>query len=74
MQVIMPQIGMTMIEGLITKWMKKDGEMVQKGEILFVVETEKLENEIEATASGVLKILVPEGESVKCGEPIAELN
>lgn len=74
MKIVMPQIGMTMVEGLISEWKKKDGDHVEKGEILYVIETEKLENEIEATASGTLKILVPEGESVPCGAEIAEIT
>lgn len=73
MKVIMPQVGMTMQEGMITEWKKKDGETVVKGEILFSFTTEKLENEIEAPASGVLKTFVKEGESAKCGTEIAEI-
>jgi pyruvate/2-oxoglutarate dehydrogenase complex dihydrolipoamide acyltransferase (E2) component len=73
MKIIMPQIGMTMVEGLIVKWEKRDGESVKEGETIFLVETEKLTNEIEATVSGTLKIIVPEGESVPCGTEIAEI-
>lgn len=73
MKVIMPQLGMTMQEGIITEWKKKDGEYVKKGEILFSFTTEKLENEVEAPASGTLKILVNEGVCAKCGTVIAEI-
>lgn len=73
MKVFMPQLGMTMTEGLITEWKKSDGDSVEKGEVLFLLETEKLTSEIEATVSGILKILVPEGESADCGAEIAEI-
>ena len=52
MKVIMPQIGMTMQEGAITKWLKADGDKVEKGEPLFEIMTEKLENQIESVATG----------------------
>ena len=73
MKIVMPQIGMTMTEGTIVEWKKKDGDRVEKGEILYTIATEKLENEIEAIASGTLKIIVPEGEDVKCGVEIGEI-
>lgn len=73
MKIIMPQVGMTMQEGVITEWKRKDGEGVKKGEILYSFTTEKLENEIEAPVSGTLKIFVNEGESAKCGAEIAEI-
>lgn len=73
MKIVMPQIGMTMVEGTITNWAKADGETVTKGEILYSIETEKLENEIEAPVSGVLKIFKQEGETVPCGEEIGEI-
>ena len=69
---IMPKLGLTMTEGMLAKWHKNEGEKVEKGEILFEVETDKLTNEIEAKESGVLrKILVEEGETVKCLTPVA---
>lgn len=75
MIVIMPQVGMTMNEGAITKWLKKDGERVEKGEPLFELMTEKLENEIEAIAAGTLKIYKEADPEVfiTCGETIAEI-
>ncbi len=73
MKVIMPQIGMTMVEGTIETWMKKDGQTVQKGEVIMEFSTEKMTNSLEAPASGVLKILAQEGEIVACGEPVAEI-
>ena len=63
--VIMPKLGMTMETGVLTKWYKKEGDPVSKGDILFDLETDKLSNSVEAEADGVLrKILVGEGEEV----------
>ncbi|WHH57035.1 dihydrolipoamide acetyltransferase family protein [Petroclostridium sp. X23] len=60
--VVMPKLGLTMTEGTVSNWRKAEGESVTVGEVLFDVETDKLTNEIEASASGVLrKIFVQEG-------------
>ena len=66
-EILMPKLGLTMTEGTIDEWKKKEGDAVQKGEILFSVATDKLTNDVEAEEDGVLlKILVPEGETVAC--------
>lgn len=63
--IIMPKLGMTMETGVLTKWLKKEGDKVEKGEPVFELETDKLNTVVEATESGVLrKILVPEGTEV----------
>ena len=70
--ITMPKWGLTMKEGKITKWFKKEGEPVQKGEELFEVETEKITNKVESTASGILfQIAVPEGTTVPVGTILA---
>ena len=62
-EVTMPKLGLTMETGKITEWKKKEGEQVKKGEILLVVETEKITYEVEAPGDGMLHIVVPvEGE------------
>lgn len=73
MNVLMPQIGMTMVEGTIEKWLKNDGDHVEKGEVILEFTTEKLTNELEAPGSGIIKILAQEGEIIACGEVIAEI-
>jgi len=66
----MPKLGLTMEEGTVVRWMKAEGENVEKDEPLFQVETDKVTMEMEAPASGTLgKILVPEGETV----PVAKV-
>lgn len=68
----MPKMGSIMTEGTISKWMIEEGGIVEEGQVLYSVETSKLTNEVEAEESGVLrKILVNEGETVACQEPIA---
>lgn len=70
--IVMPKLGLTMTEGTVSKWLKKEGEAVQEGEPLFEVETDKLTNTIEATASGLLrKILVAEGVTVPVLDKVA---
>ncbi len=71
-KVTMPKFGWTMTEGKIVRWLKKEGDAVKKGEPLFEIETEKMETEVEAVASGILKkILAPEGSVVEVAKPIA---
>lgn len=68
----MPKMGDTMEEGKILRWIKHEGDAVKKGDSLAEVETDKVNIEIEAFASGVLrKILVPEGDSAPIGSGIA---
>lgn len=68
----MPKMGDTMEEGKILRWIKHEGDEVKKGESLAEVETDKVNIEIEAFSSGVLrKILVPEGQSAPIGAGIA---
>ena len=58
----MPQLGETVTEGTITRWMKSVGEQVERDEPLFEVSTDKVDSEVPAPAAGVLsEILVPEG-------------
>ena len=61
----MPQLGLTMTEGAVGKWLKKTGEPVAIGDVLVEVETDKITSQVEATADGVLlEIVVPEGSTV----------
>ena len=63
--ITMPKWGLTMKEGKLSRWFKKEGDPVEAGEALFEVETDKITNSVEAPAGGVLfQIVVPEGETV----------
>jgi len=67
--VTMPKLGLTMETGKIVEWKKGEGEDVQQGEILLIVETEKITYEVEAPGAGILHIIVAQDEEV----PVAEL-
>ncbi len=70
--ILMPQLGETVAEGTVAKWLKKVGESVEKGEALFEVSTDKVDTEIPAPASGVLhEIRVSEGQTVDVGTVLA---
>jgi 2-oxoglutarate dehydrogenase E2 component (dihydrolipoamide succinyltransferase) len=72
MEVVMPQLGETVKEGTVTAWHKQVGERVQEGEPLFEVTTDKVDTEIPAPVSGVLKeIAVPPGQKVSVGTRLA---
>ena len=63
--VIMPQMGESIFEGTVTKWLKKPGEKVERDEPLFEISTDKVDAEIPSPAAGVLKeIKVAEGQTV----------
>jgi pyruvate dehydrogenase E2 component (dihydrolipoamide acetyltransferase) len=73
--VMMPQLGETVADGTVTKWLKNLGDMVTKGEPLFEVSTDKVDTEIPAPADGILsKILVAEGETVDVGTVLAVIG
>ena len=63
--VVMPQMGESIVEGTLTKWLKKPGEHVERDEPLFEISTDKVDTEIPAPTSGVLQeVLVEEGECI----------
>ena len=70
-EVKLPRLGQGMESGTIVKWLKSEGEAVEKGEPLYELDTDKVTQEVEADASGVLlKITIAEGE-VPVGQTIA---
>ncbi|MGH9616346.1 MAG: 2-oxoglutarate dehydrogenase, E2 component, dihydrolipoamide succinyltransferase [Acidobacteriaceae bacterium] len=73
--VVMPQMGESIFEGTITKWLKKPGEKVERDEPLFEISTDKVDAEIPAPASGVLKeIKVAEGATVEINTIVAVID
>lgn len=72
---VMPKLGLTMTEGLLAEWRVAAGASFAAGDVLFVVETEKIANEIEAQQAGSIEtLLVNEGETVAVGTPVARLS
>ena len=71
-KVLMPKGSDTMTEGKVLKWLKKEGDQVSTGETVVEIETDKVDMEVEAMGSGVLrKILVQAGKVVPVGELLA---
>ncbi|ACA55629.1 2-oxo acid dehydrogenase subunit E2 [Clostridium botulinum] len=69
---VMPKLGLTMTEGELVKWHKNEGDTIKAGETLFEVTTDKLTNNVEAKADGIVRrILVDEGTVVECLKPVA---
>jgi len=69
--IVMPKLGLTMEQGVVAKWLKREGEAVGEGEGVVEIETDKISNVVESPASGILlKILVPEGEEAPVLAPL----
>lgn len=70
--IILPKWGLTMEEGTVTAWRKKEGDLVAADEVIAEVETDKINNELPSPMDGILaKILVPAGETVPVGTTLA---
>lgn len=66
-EILLPKIGFSMEEGEIASWKVEDGASVNEGELLFELEADKSTNEIEAPATGTLRILKQPGETLPVG-------
>jgi pyruvate dehydrogenase E2 component (dihydrolipoamide acetyltransferase) len=74
-QVTLPRLGQGMESGTIVRWLKSEGDRVEKGEPLYELDTEKVTQEVEADASGVLlRILAKEGEEIDVGKAVAVIG
>ena len=73
--VVMPQMGVSVSEGTITKWLKSEGEQIEADEPLLEISTDKVDTEVPSPASGtVTQILVQEGETVEVGTKLAQIG
>ncbi len=71
-QVVMPQMGVSVSEGTVTKWLKQEGEQIEQDEPLLEISTDKVDTEVPSPGAGtVVQILVPEGETVDVGTVLA---
>lgn len=71
-EVVMPQMGESIVEGTITKWLKGPGDSVERDEALFEISTDKVDSEVPAPEAGVLEaIFFPEGETVEINTVVA---
>src|SRR4030088_2830844 len=73
--VVMPQMGESIVEGTLTKWLKKQGEHVERDEPLFEISTDKVDTEIPSPAAGTLsEVLVEEGKTVGINTVVARIS
>ncbi|MGY0777471.1 dihydrolipoamide acetyltransferase family protein [Azospirillum argentinense] len=71
-ELVMPKLGLTMTEGVLAEWRVSPGQPFRSGDVLLVVETDKIASEVEADSDGVLiETTIPAGETVAVGTPIA---
>ena len=74
LEIKVPSVGESVTEATLAQWYKKDGDLVRKGELLFVLETDKVTLEIEAEADGVLQISKSEGETIPIGAVVGTID
>jgi pyruvate/2-oxoglutarate dehydrogenase complex dihydrolipoamide acyltransferase (E2) component len=72
-QILLPKLGFSMNEGTLAEWLAADGAQVAQGQPLYMLESEKSAQEIEAPASGILKILKAAGEIYEVGTVLGEI-
>src|SRR5580693_2268013 len=73
--VVMPQMGESIVEGTLTKWLKKPGDKVERDEPLFEISTDKVDTEIPSPAAGTLgELLVEEGQTVQVNAIVARID
>ena len=73
-EIIFPKIGFSMTEGILSEWLVDDGATVTEGQPLYSVETDKSTNEVEAPASGVVRIVGQRGDTFDVGAIIGSIE
>ena len=73
-EILLPKIGFSMTEGVLAEWFSEDGASVTAGDPLFSIESDKSTNEVEAPASGVLRIAGQAGETYEVGAVIGTIE
>src|SRR5258708_15163897 len=73
-EVKIPAVGESITSGLLSAWLKKDGELVKDGEPILMRETDKISTEIPAPGSGAIRIQVEAGQEVKIGQVVATID
>jgi pyruvate/2-oxoglutarate dehydrogenase complex dihydrolipoamide acyltransferase (E2) component len=72
--ILIPKLGVSMTEGTIVEWLVADGAAVAEGDPIYLIETDKVENEVNATVAGTIRITGQEGETYAVGESIGEIE
>ena len=73
-EVKIPAVGESITSGVLSGWLKQNGDTVKDGEPIFALETDKISTEVPAPASGQLQIMVPSGEEVKIGQVVGVID
>ncbi len=73
-EIRVPKLGMSALEVVLSEWMHADGERVAKGDVIYLVETDKTTTEIEAQASGVIRQMGIEGATYRVGDLIGTIE
>jgi len=73
-QILLPKLGFSMTEAQIAEWLVADGGQVTEGEPLYLLEADKSTNEVEAPASGTLRILAEPGETYEVGTVLGTIE
>ena len=74
-EITMPQLGETVTEGTITKWLKNVGDKIEEDEVIYEVSTDKVDSEVPSPVAGYLaEIKVPEGETAEVGAVLAVVS
>jgi pyruvate/2-oxoglutarate dehydrogenase complex dihydrolipoamide acyltransferase (E2) component len=73
-EVLLPQLGFSMEEGILVEWLVQDGDQVSRGDLLYSLETDKSVQEIEADVAGRLRIVKPPGETYPVGTVLGVID
>lgn len=73
-EVVLPKLGFSMTEGTLAEWSIEDGGQVEEGQLLYLLESDKSMQEIEAPASGTLRIIKAAGETYEVGTVLGEIS
>jgi len=73
-EILLPKLGFSMSEGVLSEWLAKDGDQVKEGQPLFSLESEKSTNEVESPATGTLKIIATPGETYEVGHVLGTIE
>ena len=71
--ILIPKLGVAMTEGTLAEWLVPDGAVVSAGDVIYLLETDKVESEIEAPVAGQLRQLVAAGELYPVGQQVGEI-
>lgn len=74
MEILLPKLGFSMTEGVLSEWMVADGEQVAEGQIIYSLESDKSVQDVEAAASGVIRITATPGETYQVGDVLGKIE